>query len=126
MLELRAVSRVYRSGGFAVPALQDASLRVHDGDFMAITGPSGSGKSTLLQVVGCLDRPTGGRVLLDGRDLGELPDHERARLRLTTFGFAFQRFHVVSVLSPPRDRSGKGRRRTGAACGMPGAGRREH
>jgi ABC-type lipoprotein export system ATPase subunit len=56
MLELRSVSRVYRSGEFPVPALQGTSLRVHDGDFLAITGPSGSGKSTLLQVVGCLDR----------------------------------------------------------------------
>jgi putative ABC transport system ATP-binding protein len=85
MLELRSVSRVYRTGEFPVPALQDASLRIHDGDFMAITGPSGSGKSTLLQIVGCLDRPTSGQVLLDGRDLGALPDHER--------------FHLVAVLT---------------------------
>jgi len=99
MLELRSVSRVYQTGEFPVPALQGASLQVHDGDFLAITGPSGSGKSTLLQIVGCLDRPTSGQVLLDGRDLGALPDHERARLRLTTFGFVFQRFHLVAVLT---------------------------
>ncbi|HZQ99516.1 MAG TPA: ABC transporter ATP-binding protein [Chloroflexota bacterium] len=99
MLEVRQVSRVYELGEVPVHALQDASLRVADGDFIAITGPSGSGKTTLLQIMGCLDRPTSGQVLLDGRDLGTLSDGERTRLRLETFGFVFQRFHLVSVLT---------------------------
>ena len=99
MLEVRRVSRVYELGEVPVHALQDASLRVADGDFIAIAGPSGSGKTTLLQIMGCLDRPTSGQVLLDGRDLGTLSDGERTRLRLETFGFVFQRFHLVSVLT---------------------------
>jgi len=99
VLEVRQVSRVYELGEVPVHALQDASLRVADGDFIAITGPSGSGKTTLLQIMGCLDRPTSGQVLLDGRDLGTLSDGERTRLRLETFGFVFQRFHLVSVLT---------------------------
>jgi putative ABC transport system ATP-binding protein len=99
VLEVRRVSRVYELGEVPVHALQDASLRVADGDFIAIAGPSGSGKTTLLQIMGCLDRPTSGQVLLDGRDLGTLSDGERTRLRLETFGFVFQRFHLVSVLT---------------------------
>jgi ABC-type lipoprotein export system ATPase subunit len=99
VLELRDVSRVYDMGVVPVHALQHANLRVDDGDFMAITGPSGSGKSTLLQIMGCLDRPTAGQVLLDGLDLATLADDQRTRLRLTTFGFVFQRFHLVSVLT---------------------------
>ena len=99
MLEVRQVSRLYELGEVPVRALQDASLRVADGDFMAITGPSGSGKTTLLQIMGCLDRPTSGQVLLDDRDLGPLSDGQRTRLRLTNFGFVFQRFHLVSVLT---------------------------
>ncbi len=99
MLELRDVSRVFTMDEFRVQALTGANLRVGPGDFAAITGPSGSGKSTLLQIAGCLDRPTTGDVRLDGVDLTALSDAERARLRLTTFGFVFQRFHLVSVLS---------------------------
>jgi putative ABC transport system ATP-binding protein len=99
MLELRSVTRVYRLDEYPVVALQDANLRVDDGEFVAVMGPSGSGKSTLLQIVGCLDRPTTGAVLLDGLDLATLSDDERTRLRLTSFGFVFQRFHLVSVLT---------------------------
>lgn len=99
MLELQSVSRVYQLDEVPVAALQTVDLRIDDGDFMAIRGPSGSGKSTLLQIIGCLDRPTTGRVLLDGQDLGTLTNAERTLLRLRTFGFVFQRFHLVSVLT---------------------------
>jgi ABC-type lipoprotein export system ATPase subunit len=99
MLELRNVWRVYPVGDSEVVALQDVNLRIGAGDFLAITGPSGSGKSTLLQIIGLLDRPSRGLVALDGRDLAELSDEERTRLRLHTLGFVFQRFHLLRGLS---------------------------
>jgi putative ABC transport system ATP-binding protein len=99
MLELRGVTRVYRLGEVAVVALREASLRVAPGEFVAVTGPSGSGKSTLLQILGCLDRPTSGQVVVDGLALDALSDAERARVRLTRIGFVFQRFHLISTLT---------------------------
>jgi putative ABC transport system ATP-binding protein len=99
VLELQNVWRVYQVGDAQVVALEAASLRIGDGDFVAIRGPSGSGKSTLLQIVGLLDRPTSGTVLLDGRDLSDLGDAERTRLRLETIGFVFQRFHLLRDLT---------------------------
>ncbi|MCC6179973.1 MAG: ATP-binding cassette domain-containing protein [Chloroflexi bacterium] len=99
MLRLRHVWRTYPVGESEVVALRDVSLDIHDGDFMAIVGPSGSGKSTLLQIVGLLDLPTRGVVELDGRDVAEIGDDERTRLRLTTLGFVFQRFHLLSDLT---------------------------
>ncbi len=99
MLDLIAVSRMYQVGDSDVWALRDATLHVADGDFMAIVGPSGSGKSTLLQIVGLLDRPTAGTVRLDGQDLAEVDGEGRARLRLATIGFIFQRFHLLSDMT---------------------------
>ena len=99
MLELQHVRRCYDAGETRVVALDDVSLTIEAGDFVAIAGPSGSGKSTLLQIVGLLDRPTEGTVTLDGQDLGTLSDAEQSRLRLTTLGFVFQRFHLFNDLS---------------------------
>jgi putative ABC transport system ATP-binding protein len=99
MLELRNVSRVYRTDDVEVVALDDVSLRIEEGDFVAIVGPSGSGKSTLLNVIGLLDLPTSGQVLLDGQDVGTLSDGERAGLRLRQIGFVFQRFHLLPMLT---------------------------
>jgi putative ABC transport system ATP-binding protein len=99
MLELRGVSRTHRVGEAEVTALQDASLRIDEGDFVAVTGPSGSGKSTFLQIVGLLDRPSEGTIELDGQDLGSLSDAERTRLRLTAIGFIFQRFHLLNGMT---------------------------
>src|SRR5262245_5389721 len=98
-IELDGVWRVYQLDALPVVALRDAHLRVDDGEFVAITGPSGSGKSTLLQIVGCLDRPTRGRVTIDRQDVVALSDAERTRLRLTRLGFVFQRFHLLSALT---------------------------
>ena len=95
MLELRRVWRTYVDGENEIVALRDVSLRIDDGEFVAIVGPSGSGKSTLLQLVGLLDRPTSGETLLDGRPVDDLSDSERTRLRLLTLGFVFQRFHLL-------------------------------
>src|SRR5215217_4223414 len=99
MLRLNHVWRTHPIGEEEIVALRDVSLEIRDGDFMAIVGPSGSGKSTLLQIVGLLDRPSNGTVELDGQDLAELDDDERTRLRLTTLGFVFQRFHLLAELT---------------------------
>src|SRR5829696_985192 len=99
MLRLSHVWRTYPVGEEEVVALRDVNLEIRDGDFMAIVGPSGSGKSTMLQIVGLLDRPTRGIVELDGHDLDELEDAGRTRLRLTTLGFVFQRFHLLNDLT---------------------------
>jgi ABC-type lipoprotein export system ATPase subunit len=99
VLELRHVWRTYLDGENEIVALRDVSLRIEDGEFVAIVGPSGSGKSTLLQIVGLLDRPTSGEVLLDGAPVEALSDAERTRLRLTTLGFVFQRFHLLPGMS---------------------------
>ena len=93
------VRRCYDVGETRVVALDDISLTIGAGEFVAIVGPSGSGKSTLLQIVGLLDRPTEGTVTLDGRDLEGLSDAERTRLRLDTLGFVFQRFHLLNDLT---------------------------
>jgi putative ABC transport system ATP-binding protein len=99
MLDLSAVSRSYTVGDSDVWALRSATMHIADGDFVTIVGPSGSGKSTLLQIIGLLDRPTSGTVSLDGRDLAGLNDEERARLRLVTIGFIFQRFHLLGDMT---------------------------
>ena len=99
MLELRDVWRNYGEGEHEVVALRDVSLRIDDGEFVAIVGPSGSGKSTLLQIVGLLDRPTSGATLLDGDPVDGLSGSARTRLRLVTLGFVFQRFHLLPGVS---------------------------
>lgn len=99
MLELRHVWRTYQAGETTVVALDDVSLTIGAAEMVAIQGPSGSGKSTLLQIVGLLDRPSEGSVLLDGQDLGTLTEAEQTRLRLTTLGFVFQRFHLLNDLT---------------------------
>jgi len=95
VLQLNHVWRTYGSGENEVIALRDVSLRIDDGEFVAIVGPSGSGKSTLLQIIGLLDRPSSGETLLDGAPLDALSDSERTRMRLLTLGFVFQRFHLL-------------------------------
>jgi len=74
VIELRGLSRHFQVGDQVVRALQDINLAIPDGDYLALMGPSGSGKSTLLHILGCLDRPTTGRYVLDGREVGSLPE----------------------------------------------------
>ncbi|GIE86262.1 ABC transporter ATP-binding protein [Actinoplanes regularis] len=90
------VTRVYQLDGFSVPALRGVSLTVEPGDYLAIVGTSGSGKSTLMHLLGGLDRPTGGTLLIGGRDVAGLTPNELAELRNSTIGFVFQSFHLLA------------------------------
>ena len=99
MIELRGLSRHFQVGDQIVRALQDINLVIPDGDYLALMGPSGSGKSTLLHILGCLDRPTTGRYILDGREVGSLPEDELAEVRSRKIGFVFQFFHLIPRLT---------------------------
>lgn len=91
-----AVSRTYELDGVSVPALRGVSLTVEPGDYVALVGTSGSGKSTLMHLLGGLDRPTGGTLLIGGRDVATLTPPEMATLRNETIGFVFQSFHLLA------------------------------
>ena len=93
------VARTYQLDGVAVEALRGVTLRIEQGEYVAIVGPSGSGKSTLMHLLGCLDRPTAGSLRVDGRELSALNDVELAHLRNTTIGFVFQAFQLLSRTS---------------------------
>jgi len=96
MIELEKVSKVYRKGDAAeVAAVQDVTLKIERGAFAAIMGPSGSGKSSLMNIIGCLDRPTSGRYVLDDREVSRMSDDELARIRNEKLGFVFQTFHLL-------------------------------
>jgi putative ABC transport system ATP-binding protein len=99
MIELKGLTRHYRVGDQTVRALEEATLSVPDGDYLAIMGPSGSGKSTLLHLLGCLDRPTAGSYRLDGREVADLGEEGLAEVRSRRIGFVFQFFHLVPRLS---------------------------
>src|SRR5438128_9666582 len=98
LLELTDVSRVYGEQ-VQVYALRDVSLQIYAGDLLAIVGPSGSGKSTMLGLLGVLDRPSEGTVVVGGQDTGTLDDAGRSRLRGDSIGFVFQQFHLIPHLS---------------------------
>ena len=95
LVRLDGAARTYRNGAVAVEALKPVDLTVAAGEYLAVTGPSGSGKSTLLHVLGCLDRPTAGRYLFEGRDVTALSDRDLAEVRNRRIGFVFQRFHLL-------------------------------
>jgi len=99
MIELRDLSRHFQVGEQIVKALDAVNLSIGDGEYVSIMGPSGSGKSTLLNVIGLLDRPTGGQYLLDGRETTSLTDDELAHVRARKIGFIFQSFHLVPRLT---------------------------
>ncbi len=99
MLRCESLSRTFLSGGRALPVVKDITLEVAAGASLAILGPSGSGKSTLLGLLAGLDRPTSGRVWIDGVELGPLDEDARARLRGEKVGFVFQAFQLIPTLT---------------------------
>ena len=99
VLKTEKVTKVYTMGKREVRALSDLNLQVYKGEFVAIMGPSGSGKTTLLNVLGCLDKPTAGKVVLDGVDVSKLPEGELYKIRRNKIGFIFQTFNLLPYLS---------------------------
>lgn len=99
MITLKNVSRAYGAGDKSVAAVRDVSADILPGTFVTIVGASGSGKSTLLHLMGALDRPTSGEVLLEGKDLGKMTDDERTFVRRDRIGFVFQFFNLLPTLT---------------------------
>lgn len=95
IIETVDVTKTYMSGGRPLEVLKGINLKVESGEFMAIMGPSGSGKSTLLNMIGALDRPTSGKVFINGTDLSKLNDNQIADVRNTEIGFIFQFFNLI-------------------------------
>ena len=95
LIEVKNLSKIYRDNDIETIGLDNVNLKIDKGEFVAITGPSGSGKSTLLQVLGCLDRPTSGNYLIDGKNLEKFSDNELAHTRNNTMGFVFQAFNLL-------------------------------
>lgn len=95
LLQLKNVSKIYRLDGVEVKALDGVSLEIKKGELVAVQGPSGSGKSTLMHIIGCLDIPTSGEVVLEGRDVSQLSEAELAKIRNQKIGFVFQSFNLL-------------------------------
>ena len=99
IVELKDVTKVYHQGQVEVHALRGINLQMQKGEFTAICGPSGSGKTTTLNLIGALDKPTSGAVVVDGRSLGELSPKELSQLRRDRIGFVFQAYNLMPVLT---------------------------
>ena len=127
IIRLVDVSKVYGSGDATVRAVDDVSLSVNEGDFLAVMGPSGSGKSTLMHILGCLDVPTSGEYRFAGEDVSRMNERELASIRNRRIGFVFQQFHLLSSMSAWRNvelpllyRSGARSQADGAQRARPG------
>ena len=99
MIALENITKIYRMGKVEVPALRGIDLSIETGEMLAIIGASGSGKSTLMNIIGCLDKPTVGRYMLEGADVSRLNDSELAEIRSKKLGFVFQEFNLLSRAS---------------------------
>ena len=95
ILELKNIYKNYDQDNLVVPVLKDVSLQVHEGEYVAVMGPSGSGKTTLMNIIGCLDLPTSGSYILDGRPVSELKEKELTKVRRNILGFVFQNFQLM-------------------------------
>jgi putative ABC transport system ATP-binding protein len=115
VVEAHGISRTFAMAAGPVVAVRDLTLSIAAGDFVSICGPSGCGKSTLLHILGCVDTPTAGRLLVDGADVSALGDAERSAIRLSKIGFVFQRFFLLPMLTAaenvelPQAEAGAGR-----------------
>lgn len=99
LIDLKDVAKVYRRGAEEVHALRGVSVRITEGEFVAVVGPSGSGKTTLLQIIGCMDRPTSGSVRVGGAETSGLDDRALTALRRDAIGFVFQQFYLLPSLT---------------------------
>jgi len=99
IIELQDVWKIYHMGEFDVPALQGIDLAIQKGESVAITGPSGCGKSTMLNMIGCLDLPTRGKILLESKDISKFSEDDLARIRGKKIGFVFQTFNLYPTLT---------------------------
>ncbi len=96
---LKKVTRIYNTSAVKVEALKNINMEIKDGEFMSIAGPSGSGKTTLLNIIGCIDEPTGGNVIIDGVDISSYNHNQLADFRNQNIGFIFQTFNLIPVLT---------------------------
>lgn len=99
IIHLEQILKNYYMGTQAIPVLKGVSLDIHKNEYVALMGPSGSGKSTLMNILGCLDTPTGGKYVLNGKDVSQMPDDELANVRNGEIGFVFQQFNLLPRLS---------------------------
>lgn len=99
VIEIKNLTKVYQMGDMEVRALRGVSLEVHKQELIAIMGPSGSGKSTMMNIIGCLDKPTGGKYVLEGVDVSTLDDNQLAHIRNQKLGFVFQSFNLLARTS---------------------------
>ena len=99
MIELYDVHKAYKIGDNIIRALNGVNLKVDKGEFISIVGPSGSGKSTLLNIIGCIDTPTSGKVIIDSQDVSNLRDRGLTKIRLRKIGFIFQQFYLIPTLN---------------------------
>ncbi|MDP2860234.1 MAG: ABC transporter ATP-binding protein [bacterium] len=103
LIELKNVFEIFRLDGTEIHALSDISLKITEGEFVAIMGPSGSGKSTLMYILGCLDTPTSGEVIIDGKDVSRLSERELAHIRNAKIGFVFQMYNLLARTTAVRN-----------------------
>jgi len=99
VIDINSLTKIYQTGKTDFKALNTVTLKIRKGDFVAIMGPSGSGKSTLMNIIGCLDRPTSGTVIIDGENISIVSDNELAEIRGRKIGFIFQKFNLIPTLT---------------------------
>jgi putative ABC transport system ATP-binding protein len=99
VIDIDSLTKIYQTGKTDFKALNTVTLKIQKGDFVAIMGPSGSGKSTLMNIIGCLDRPTSGTVIIDGENISIVSDNELAEIRGRKIGFIFQKFNLIPTMT---------------------------